>query len=351
MSHSFIIFIDWETDNEVILVKHIQVHRVNVRKELVELFSDAEILKYELSLTVIDPRGEEELGVGEGVVRDIICLFFNELKDSHMIGSQEKVPVVRHDMSSEQWKAVARILIYGIRVGYYPLFLSEMFMAACCFGEDVVSEHLLINAFERYVSIEEKNLIKENLITFDDQDEMIMDMLSSYNCYRGATSSETLKEIVKEVSHQEIIQKPRYISNCFSEIFRLKKKDQPFSSLEDLKKFYTSKTPSGMKLNKILIVSKTATGVQLRVLGYLKQFIKSLDQKDILLFLRFVTGGDLLPEQIDVEFSSGVVPIMPRVRTCIPSLQLPEEYTCYNELGQDFSNILKSTDSFLFHLV
>ena len=70
-------------------------------------------------------------------------------------------------------------------------------------------------------------------------------MLSSYNCYR-IPKKENLKEILLEVAHQKLIQKPRYVTNCFSSVFtrsteRLK---GPFNSVEQLLHYYEQRLPS-----------------------------------------------------------------------------------------------------------
>ena len=68
-----------------------------------------EYFNFLINVTVIAQRGNEEEGIGGGVMRDVICTFVSNLASSHMIGCEEKVPSVRHDMGLRQWKSVARI--------------------------------------------------------------------------------------------------------------------------------------------------------------------------------------------------------------------------------------------------
>ena len=179
---------------------------------------DPFIMDFEIRLTVIDVRGTEETGIGNGVVRDIICSFFTELCSSHMIGCQEKVPNVRHDMGKEQWQSIARIMIYGVRLGYFPLFFSQAFMSSTLFGEEHLNMDFLVNSLKQCVSVEEQDVIQEMMSTFHQDNEHLLDLLSSYQCFQLPTA-DNLKGILSEIAHQELVQKPRYIANCFSEVF------------------------------------------------------------------------------------------------------------------------------------
>ena len=49
-------------------------------------------MNFSINDTVIDQRGNEEGGTGEGVMRDVICTFVSNLAYSHVIGCEEKVP-------------------------------------------------------------------------------------------------------------------------------------------------------------------------------------------------------------------------------------------------------------------
>jgi len=68
------------------------------------------------SFKVIDERGRIEEGEGVAVTRDVITTFWQQLFTSASLGDREKVPCIRHDYQKNEWKAVARILVYGFKV-------------------------------------------------------------------------------------------------------------------------------------------------------------------------------------------------------------------------------------------
>ena len=124
----------------------------------------------------------------------------------------------------------------------------------------------------------------------------------------------------------------------------------PFQSMDALAKLYKSKAPSGRKVIKSFITPETMNDQQRVILSYLTQFIKTLERKELCRFLRFVTGFDNMPDEINVVFSHQTVRA-PRARVCTAQLELSDDYSCYPELAEEFNNILNNSDSFRFSFV
>ncbi len=64
-----------------------------------------------------------------------------------MLGEEERVPSIRHDVSREKWQAIARVLLKGYtQERYLPIKISRVFLSSCLFGEESVTEdiHLLV---------------------------------------------------------------------------------------------------------------------------------------------------------------------------------------------------------------
>ena len=79
----------------------------------------------EVVYAIIGTRGREEADVGSGVSRDVYSLFSSEVFDSYMIGVDEHVPFVRHDLYTSEWEAMGMILMKGyLDFGYFPIIIS-----------------------------------------------------------------------------------------------------------------------------------------------------------------------------------------------------------------------------------
>ena len=116
----------------------------------------------EIKYVIIDPRGEEEMGAGSGVTRDVYSAFWQEVSNSFLIGELERVPFVRHDMYKVEWSAIGMIIIKGyFDISYFPTVLSRCFINYCLF--DSVTDEELIESFKNYVSADERVLISDIL--------------------------------------------------------------------------------------------------------------------------------------------------------------------------------------------
>ena len=146
---------------------------MNLKGEILDLFLRKDILRYSLKITVKDPRGNVESREGEGMIRDVLCSFFNEFLTSYSVGCDEVVPAIRHTMLKEHWQAVARIILYGIRVGYFPLRLSQTFMISCLLGEEHVTDEMFVVSFQNYLSNEERQCIEKMLKEYKEENKKI----------------------------------------------------------------------------------------------------------------------------------------------------------------------------------
>ena len=85
---------------------------------------------------------------------------------------------------------------------------------------------------------------------------------------------------------------------------------------------------------------------------HLKQYICSLQGKSLSLFLQFITGSDIVScESIEVTFSvfEGMSR-RPVAHTCGPLLEIPSSYQSYNELSEEFSELLQNKEAWHFKI-
>ena len=140
--------------------KQILVPREMIKDEVIEVFQDPEILSYILNVVIIGNDGKPEKGSGHGVMLDVLSSFWKHFYNSMTVGTQEKVPSIRHEHQKSHWQAIARILVYGYsREKYFPARLSPAFIAAAIFGEGSVSKDFLRRSFNLYISYEEKETL------------------------------------------------------------------------------------------------------------------------------------------------------------------------------------------------
>ena len=345
---SFILYVVETVDLTVMdkPVKDVLVHRTNVMKDMIHEFKDKEILNYNLNLRVIGSNGALEKGEGKGVIREILTLFWQSFFTSLAVGAKEKVPSIQHDFQKNYWEAVARVLIYGyVSTQYFPLNLSVAFVALCILGEEKLSNDVLLDSFKLYVSADEKEVINACMNGHFD------DFLSSYKCFRVA-SAENINEIIFQLAHQEIVQRPKYIATCWSTMLKSLTVFDPFKSIEDLRSMFEKKTVSSKKVLKLLS-AQPGNDAERESFEHLKRYIKSLTDGALSAFLQFTTGSDIIIcDSLEVIFVSvDGFARRPIAHTCKPSLESPSTYQSFNELSEEFSSVLRDKGFWEFDIV
>jgi len=121
------------------------------------------------------------------------------------------------------------------------------------------------------------------------QEGEFLDLLSSFKGYRNP-KEQNVKEIILELLHQEIVQKPKYVANYGSPIFTIRTK--LIKTPDDLSKLYHERKPTPKKVVQLLEASP-ASDAERCCFDHLKRYSKSLEG-NISTFLTFVTGSDIL---------------------------------------------------------
>lgn len=333
--------------------KEIFLPRSNLLKELIEQFKVADILDYNVTFVVVADNNTPESGRGSGVTREVITLFWKEFQISLATGASEKVPSIRHDYQKDQWVSIARIIVFGFRCHkYFPIFLSKAFVATCLFGEDVLTKESLLDAFSSYMSTDEEETMKKCLkgeIAVDDED--LLDLLSSYKCYRQPTQ-DGMQKIFEELAHQELVQKPKYIAVAWGPHLQPLRNFPEFCDVNTLTTLYEEKRPTSKRVIKLL-KAEPSSDAERACFDHLKRYIKSLGGSQLAGLLQFVTGCNIITvDEIPVTFTDTVgVSRCIVAHTCGPLLELPSTFQTYNELSEEFSNMLANVFAWSFEIV
>ena len=212
---------------------------------------------------------------------------------------------------------------------------------------------MLLEAFKMYVSEDEREVISgclEDSAKVIDNSELL-EALSSYKCYR-VPAQENFPDIVTQLAHQEIIQRPRYVAECWNPVLQHLQADTKFQNTANIHTFYQEKKPTAKKVIKMLQAAPD-NDAQRITLEHLTRFIKSLGG-NVAAFLQFTTGASVIldGQKIKVSFTElNGLARRPVAHTCGPLLELPSTYQCYNELVEEFSAILRDKSAWEFNIV
>lgn len=213
---------------------------------------------------------------------------------------------------------------------------------------------MVVGVFHLYIPKDESESVKRGLSDECEDpstDDGILDVLCTYKCYRRVEKAALMKT-VDEIAHQELIQKPRYVANVWQPMLHALKQHSSFKDLTSLVKLYEAKVPTPKKVCRLFEAQPVHDGER-KCFDHLKRFVESLDDNRLSGFLQFVTGSNILSvDKIQVAFSADNGAMRcPRAHTCGPLLVIPSTYQSYNELSQEFSNILRQGSAWSFSIV
>ncbi|KAJ8314114.1 LOW QUALITY PROTEIN: hypothetical protein KUTeg_008675, partial [Tegillarca granosa] len=143
---------------------NITVRRGQCLEDLLKAFSNHDIMDKDVSITRLLENGEKELGEGRGVTLDCLVEFWGEFYERCTTGLNEKVPFLRHDYLENEWKASARIFLYGwSHFSYIPVLLSPQFMRASL-GRNIkiYLNHIFISDAEKAIECYLRKFIRES---------------------------------------------------------------------------------------------------------------------------------------------------------------------------------------------
>lgn len=168
----------------------------------------------------------------------------------------------------------------------------------------------------------------------------LLEFLGNYKCYK-LPNKENVQEILSELAHQELIQRPRYIAQCWSQPLSALKHRKEFQTPQDITSLYEKKRPSTKKVIRSLLASPV-TDAERQSLDFLKKSIRSLDDKSLQSFLKFTTGCCTMMDQgLTISFLTvDGLGRRPVAHTCGPLLEVPSTYQSYPELAEEFTSIL-----------
>lgn len=325
--------------------KVLKVRRSFLQKDMIAHFKDDACMSVQLTFTIINDTGKDEMGAGVGVTREVFTLFWKHFANAMTIGERERVPFVRHDHFINEWEAVARILVRGYEmISYFPTFLSKAFMSYCLFGREV-PDSIIVESFMKYLSSSEEELVREYMTrdsfpdNIEDQEEFL-DFLERFKC-RTVVKKENINNIITEIGQQELMQKPHLMVATWQPILQKLKNYPHFQTLSALNVFYDNAKPTTKRILRLLDANPSSDAER-DAFRFLQQYVRGLDGNKVLQFLRFVTATDILISgKIQVTFikSEGAAR-RPIAHTCGPVLEIPSTYSNYCEFREEFNNIL-----------
>ena len=318
--------------------KIIVLHRGQILRELIQVFSEQSILKDDLSFRVILPDGKFENAVDDGgVFRDVLSEFWNDFYEQCTLGNCFKVPYLRHDFGQQEWESVGRIITFGWqKEKYLPVKLAPVLLEQAVLG---FVESDLVDNFLKYVSESERVIFESCCSDFESVDqEELLDIMDIHNC-RRLPAADYIEQILRELAHQKLIQEPAFVIEQWSNILAPVR-----SELKGIAAVYEELQPTSRKIAKSLTYPSTQNALEKQMVKYVSAYLRESDIQHLSFFLRFCTGSDLFTgKSITVSFTQVQgFQRRPIAHTCGCYLELPVSYDNYPDFRHEMNKVLES---------
>ncbi|KAA0720558.1 hypothetical protein E1301_Tti019688 [Triplophysa tibetana] len=180
--------------------KYVKVRRVNIVKDVLEIFIEPEVAKKALRIEFINENAIDD----DGVSRELYTAFWEDFL-TQCEGEVERAPRLRPEFSDMEWKAVGRVWVKGfIDHGIITVKLFPTFILACI--HNCGDEELLMSSFLKYLSTSEQSVIeKANQGNMDDNDaEELLDLFSRMGSYR-LPPKENVRSAILTMAHKVLL--------------------------------------------------------------------------------------------------------------------------------------------------
>lgn len=268
--------------------KKLVIRRGNAFIDIMKYFmsNDFNIRTDILEIGILTERGEDS----GGVFRDAMSEFWETFYLKHTDGADVKIPTTVHIMKQEEWEAVGKVLVLSYKQEkYFPIQLSKMFLQKCIFNYTPTEEDLILS-FLSFLPEIDRVTVKDALDNFGQSDEAeLIEALSNFHL-RVYPTKDNLRKLITEVAHHELIQKPSFVTLCWSSILSTHLK-YLITSLEEV---YDQCRVSNKKVLNALEFPEELTKAEKATVDALKRYIKTCSLEKLGMFLRFCTGSDIL---------------------------------------------------------
>ncbi|KAI9518339.1 hypothetical protein NQZ68_038610 [Dissostichus eleginoides] len=243
-------------------VHYVKFRRLNIVQDVLNVFMDPKVMEVQLTMELINEKALDR----EGVSREVYSAFW-ELFMQQCEGEDERLPRLRPDYSEKEWQAV---------------------------GVSSVHEELSMMSFLRYLALTERESVEKvlegNLEGIDEEDLLDLSSRMGSHCL---PSKDKIRAAIVVMAHKALLQEPKFIIDCFHS--SIHKAVPRLLTKESIMELYENKRPTNRKVAQRIKPSKESLNPQEQAaLTYLLRYVRSLDQRQLEIFLRFCTGSSVL---------------------------------------------------------
>ena len=181
---------------------YITISRHGVCEELLRLYENDDVIS-----KIIVPTFEGEEASGDGVLRELYSLFWNDFIRENCDGSSQFTLKLLPQMTVEKYKTIGRIITHQFpQCGLFPVQLSRASIHQMLF--EVVEEDCLLESFLHLLPPRQREAFSGALKGKQPfPQSLVIDVLDDYKV-QTLPAPKNLRDIVLKISTMEFVDKP-----------------------------------------------------------------------------------------------------------------------------------------------
>ena len=340
-------------------IQELLINRKNIFQNALEQYQDPTILNCKVRVKFLNETGDDL----DGLTREFFSLFWECFVEKYCMGAVQKYIFINPTqvLSPAECKAVGRILIHGfLLTGFLPLRINHALLFYLVRGVEP-SDNLLMMSFLSSIQENERILLNDATSTTDSFDERMKLKIAaffSFHEFPALPSPETIKESIHKVARYTILIKPCYYLCQIKEIAPLHIQSWLDMLDEAIFQNYLARIrPSGVAIVpklKPLYSSDAICQVQEEVVyDYFVSYVSSLSLDTAALFLKFVSGFEVLGGIIFVDFhgEDKDEAMIPTAHTCTSTIHLSRYFLNQQSLSSHINNVLNHSQFWQFDMI
>ncbi|KAG7509632.1 DNA polymerase epsilon catalytic subunit A [Solea senegalensis] len=268
----------------------LKLRQVNIVDDVLNIFMEPKLLNANLKMEFTNAKAVDS----DGVSREVYSTFWEHFLEQ-CEGEDERVPRLRPDYSEKAWQALGRVWLKGyLDLKIIPIRLSPVFVLACCQGLGSVDEELLMMSFARFLSENERASLEKALQGNIDEtvEDDLLDIFSRMGSH-CLPSEDNMRAAILTMAHKALLQEPKFIIDCFHSSIHTAL--PTLITKESVIELYESKRPTNKKVAQMIKPSTESLNPQEQTaLNHLLQYVRSINQRKLEIFLRFCTASTVL---------------------------------------------------------
>ena len=313
-------------ENEKLTEKfYITISRHEVCEELLRLYENDDVIS-----KIIVPTFEGEEASGDGVLRELYSLFWNDFIRENCDGSSQFALKLLSQMAVEKYKIIGRIITHQfLQCGSFPVQLSRASVHQMLF--EVVEEDCLLESFLHLLPPRQREVFSGALKGKQPfPQSLVIDVLDDYKVQTLPTPK-NLRDIVLKISTMEFVEKP------FLPLLKIREGMGSFwnsVSKDMIDAVYALCNPWASIVAKHLHCV-LASAQEEKVFRWLNCYLSEAHPSTLTRFVQFCTGSQMvIPDQNIKERMEAMssIAMRPKARACFRVLEIPINYLSFNQM-------------------